>query len=64
MTKPAKLDPVICPYCRTTREEIVKPDARIYNAIATIGITPVGVNKWRVLWCPDCGSLELFLVER
>ena len=63
MTMPTNLNPTICPYCRTTREEIVNPESRT-RAIAAIGITPVGTNKWRVLWCPDCGSLELFLVGR
>ena len=52
-----------CRFCAIELEELVKPDDRA-TAIARFGITPVGMNKWRVLRCPDCGSLELFLVER
>lgn len=63
MTKPTKPNPAICPYCQTERQEIVNPESQT-RAIAAIGITPVGMNKWRVLRCADCGSLELFLVER
>ena len=54
-----KKNPAICPYCRIKRQEIVSPEGKA-TAIQKIGITGVGGNKWRVLWCGDCGSIELF----
>ncbi len=58
-----KKKPEPCRFCAIALEEVLSADAAA-RAIARFGITPVGVNKWRVLRCPDCGSLELFLVER
>ena len=43
-------------------EEIASPDRPL--SIKRIGILPHGVNKWRVLRCPSCGNVQLFLVER
>ena len=43
-------------------EEIASPDRP--REIERLGITAYGVNKWRVRRCPNCGNVQLFLVER
>lgn len=63
MSPTVKLKPAPCLQCRYEgMQEIASPDRP--RSIERLGITPYGANKWRVLRCPHCGNVQLFLVER